>query len=209
MRLPKDKLEDFTEMLNSWSIKTRATEHELSVLAGKLLYACNVIFAGRLFLNRCFAIKRFASRFDQPIIFLRISSLISAGGSPQLKLGMEFLSWYPNPLCTYLWMRRQMGGLMENQDSADTITSLTSIFLVLRFRNSRILRSQTWNCSPTLSRSDFGPTPGNTNRSQWEYIKKCGRIIALKGMSQWGLGHRGEVRWKSDKSWEPGKIIKI
>ena len=67
MRLPKDKLEDFTEMLNSWSIKTRATEHELSVLAGKLLYACNVIFAGRLFLNRCFAIKRFASRFDQPI----------------------------------------------------------------------------------------------------------------------------------------------
>ena len=105
-------------------------------------------------------------------IFLRISSLISAGGSPQLKLGMEFLSWYPNPLCTYLWMRRQMGGLMENQDSADTITSLTSIFLVLRFRNSRILRSQTWNCSTTLSRSDFGPTPGNTNRSQFIQITK-------------------------------------
>ena len=32
-----------------------------------MLYAANVFFAGRLFLNRCLATKRFASRFSEPI----------------------------------------------------------------------------------------------------------------------------------------------
>ena len=53
-----------------WSNKTRATEHELSVLCGKLLWACNVIFAGRLFLNRCLATKRFASRLENKTTIL-------------------------------------------------------------------------------------------------------------------------------------------
>ena len=64
MQLPQDKVTDLTAILLDWSNKTRATEHELSVLCGKLLWACNVIFAGRLFLNRCLATKRFASRLE-------------------------------------------------------------------------------------------------------------------------------------------------
>ena len=67
MRLPDDKVADFTELLQVWSTKQRASEHELAVLCGKMLYAANVFFAGRLFLNRCLATKRFASRFDEPI----------------------------------------------------------------------------------------------------------------------------------------------
>ena len=64
MQLPQDKVTDLTAILLDWSNRTRATEHDLSVLCGKLLWACNVIFAGRLFLNRCLATKRFASRLE-------------------------------------------------------------------------------------------------------------------------------------------------
>ena len=68
MELPQDKVKDLTALLLDWSSKTRATEHELAVLCGKLLYCANVIISGRLFLNRCLATKRFASRLSQPTI---------------------------------------------------------------------------------------------------------------------------------------------
>ena len=68
MQLPQDKVDDLTAILLDWSKRTRATEHQLSVLCGKLLYASNTIFAGRLFLNRVLATKRFASTLDQPTI---------------------------------------------------------------------------------------------------------------------------------------------
>ena len=71
MRLPQDKVEDFIALLTVWSNKERATEHDLAVLCGKLLYASGVIFAGRLFLNRCLATKRFASTLRQPTILTR------------------------------------------------------------------------------------------------------------------------------------------
>ena len=67
MRLPQDKVDDIVAILLVWVTKPRATEHELAVLCGKLLYCANVIFAGRLFLNRCLATKRFASKHAQPI----------------------------------------------------------------------------------------------------------------------------------------------
>ena len=67
MRLPQDKVTDISAILLVWVSKPRATEHELAVLCGKLLYASNVIFAGRLFLNRCLATKRFASRHAKAI----------------------------------------------------------------------------------------------------------------------------------------------
>ena len=68
MRLPQDKVQEFLQMLEDWSAKSTATEHELAVLCGKLLYASNVIFAGRLFLNRCLATKRFAATLKKPTI---------------------------------------------------------------------------------------------------------------------------------------------
>ena len=71
MRLPQDKVDDLVALLILWNIKERATEHELAVLCGKLLYASGVIFAGRLFLNRCLATKRFASRLPKPTILTR------------------------------------------------------------------------------------------------------------------------------------------
>ena len=67
MRFPQDKLEDLTAILATWIAKQTASEHELAVLCGKLLYAANVIHAGRLFLNRCLATKRRASRHRKPI----------------------------------------------------------------------------------------------------------------------------------------------
>ena len=65
--LPSAKLTDLVELLTSWLDRRRASERELASLAGKLLQACGVIFAGRLFLNRILASKRRASRFSQPI----------------------------------------------------------------------------------------------------------------------------------------------
>lgn len=71
MHLPQDKVEAFVALLTAWSSKRTATEHELAVLCGKLLYASGVIFAGRLFLNRCLATKRFASTLPKPTILTR------------------------------------------------------------------------------------------------------------------------------------------
>ena len=71
MELPQDKVTDVSSLLVRWSTKTTATEHELAVLCGKLLYCSQVIFAGRLFLNRCLATKRFAATLSQPTILSR------------------------------------------------------------------------------------------------------------------------------------------
>ena len=68
MRLPQDKVDALTTLLAVWVQKEIASEHELAVLCGKLLYAANVISAGRLFLNRCLATKRRASRHRKPIM---------------------------------------------------------------------------------------------------------------------------------------------
>ena len=67
MQLPKDKVDALTDLLKVWVTKQTASEHELAVLCGRLLYASGVIFAGRLFLNRCLATKRRASRHTKPI----------------------------------------------------------------------------------------------------------------------------------------------
>ena len=68
MELPQDKVDDILAILKSWLSRTNASEHELSVLCGKLLYCSQVIFAGRLFLNRCLAAKRFAATLPRPAI---------------------------------------------------------------------------------------------------------------------------------------------
>ena len=60
--LPKAKLEALLELLRDWLDKPTATEKELASIAGKLLNASNVFFAGRLFLNRVLATKRRAAR---------------------------------------------------------------------------------------------------------------------------------------------------
>ena len=60
--LPKANLEALLELLRDWLDKPTATEKELASLSGKLLNACNVFFAGRLFLNRILATKRKAAR---------------------------------------------------------------------------------------------------------------------------------------------------
>merc|ERR1712105_254410 len=71
MRLPQDKVDALTALLKVWVSKQTASEHELAVLCGRLLYAAGVIFAGRLFLNRCLATKRRASRLPKPTILTR------------------------------------------------------------------------------------------------------------------------------------------
>lgn len=65
--LPKAKVDALTVLLNEYLDRPRATERDLASLAGKLLNAANVLFSGRLFLNRILATKRRASRFAHPI----------------------------------------------------------------------------------------------------------------------------------------------
>ena len=66
--MTKDKVDALTEILAEWIRKTITTEHELAVLAGKLLFASQVISSGRLFLNRCLATKRRAAGHNGPIM---------------------------------------------------------------------------------------------------------------------------------------------
>ena len=68
MLLPQDKVDALSQILQDWLSKTITTEHELAVLAGKLLFASQVIASGRLFLNRCLATKRRAARHNGPIM---------------------------------------------------------------------------------------------------------------------------------------------
>ena len=65
--LPEDKVIALSALLKEWLDKPKATEKELASLAGKLLNACNVFFAGRLFLNRVLATKRRAARLKHSI----------------------------------------------------------------------------------------------------------------------------------------------
>ena len=55
--LPEDKVVAPTTLLKEWLYKPRASEKKLASLAGTLLNAANVFFAGRLFLNRVLATK--------------------------------------------------------------------------------------------------------------------------------------------------------
>ena len=67
VRLPRAKRDALVELLKYWLDKPKSTEKELASLSGKLLQACGVIFAGRLFLNRILATKRRAARAPHSI----------------------------------------------------------------------------------------------------------------------------------------------
>ena len=58
--LPEDKLVDLKAMLAVWSTKRVASPRDLASLAGRLLWACQCIPPGRLFLGRVLALKRTA-----------------------------------------------------------------------------------------------------------------------------------------------------
>jgi hypothetical protein len=58
--LPDVKLEALANLLEVWLVKEAATRKELDSLAGKLLYCCQVVPPGRIFLARVLATKRLA-----------------------------------------------------------------------------------------------------------------------------------------------------
>ena len=68
--LPQEKVTAFTAMLQDWLTKTQTTEKQLASLAGKLLNASNVFFAGRLFVNRVLATKRRAARLTHKTVYI-------------------------------------------------------------------------------------------------------------------------------------------
>ena len=68
--LPRAKRDDLSKLLKHWLDTPKATEKELASISGKLLQACGVIFAGRLFLNRILATKRRATRATHKTIYL-------------------------------------------------------------------------------------------------------------------------------------------
>ena len=65
--LPQCKVVALSTMLKEWIDKPRASQKELASLAGRLLNACNVLFAGCLFVNRVLATKRRAAKFSHSI----------------------------------------------------------------------------------------------------------------------------------------------
>ena len=65
--LPKDKVVALSDLLREWLDKPKASQKELASLAGKLLNASNVLFVGRLFVNRVLATKRRAAKFSHKI----------------------------------------------------------------------------------------------------------------------------------------------
>ena len=56
--LPEAKLVDINRMLATWAAKKAASSRELASLSGRLLWACQVVPPGRLFLGRVLALKR-------------------------------------------------------------------------------------------------------------------------------------------------------
>ena len=52
MSLPEDKLEALRSYLLEFSLRCRASKRQLQVLAGKLNWACRVVYGGRTFLRR-------------------------------------------------------------------------------------------------------------------------------------------------------------
>ena len=65
--LPADKLSSILEMLAEWRVKSSATPKELATFAGRLLWVCNVVPPGRVFLGRVLATKRYADSCDRRI----------------------------------------------------------------------------------------------------------------------------------------------
>ena len=68
--LPQAKVLALSALLRDRLVKPKATEKELASLAGKLLNACNVFFAGRIFLNRVLATKRRAARLSHKTVYV-------------------------------------------------------------------------------------------------------------------------------------------
>ena len=68
--LPRAKRDALSKLLKYWLDTPKATEKDLASVSGKLLQACGVIFAGRLFLNRVLATKRRAARATYKTIYL-------------------------------------------------------------------------------------------------------------------------------------------
>ena len=54
LRLPAEKVESFCELIDSFSVRTRASLRQMQELAGKINWATQVVRAGRLYLRRLF-----------------------------------------------------------------------------------------------------------------------------------------------------------
>ena len=67
IRLPQDKLDAFSNILALFLHKQAASRRELASLAGKLLFASQVIQPGRLFLARVLAVKNIAPEDESPV----------------------------------------------------------------------------------------------------------------------------------------------
>ena len=65
--LPQDKMVAIIKMLEEWKRKSFATPKELASFAGRLLWVCNVVPPGRIFLGRVLATKRYADSLDRKV----------------------------------------------------------------------------------------------------------------------------------------------
>ena len=65
--LPQDKMVAIIKMLEEWKKKSFATPKELASFAGRLLWVCNVVPPGRVFLGRVLATKRYADSLDRRV----------------------------------------------------------------------------------------------------------------------------------------------
>ena len=66
--LPEDKVASMLPMLDVWISATHASDRQLALLVGRLLYAAICIRSGRLLTNRVLATKRLAAAINRPVI---------------------------------------------------------------------------------------------------------------------------------------------
>ena len=104
MTLPHDKLIEFQALVSSFQHKHRATKKQLQRLAGKLNWACRVVYGGRTFLRR---------------VLDTMNSLISPAAKH--KLGASFqrdIAWWVNFLKVFNGKRL----FLDSQPTVDVIT---------------------------------------------------------------------------------------
>ncbi len=65
MKVPRDKIDETLQLVNSWRHKTKATRKELQQLLGKLNWVSHCVKPGRLFINRMLVTLREAYGSDQ------------------------------------------------------------------------------------------------------------------------------------------------
>lgn len=131
LTLPAAKLQEFQRLIVQFRHKRRATKHQLQRLAGKLNWACRVVYGGRTFLRR---------------ILDLMNSMASAA---KYRLSQSFyrdLSWWDS----FLHVFNGRWPFLDNKPTVDVMTDSSSLAAGAFFRGDWIYFNFELDC-PTWS----------------------------------------------------------